>query len=329
MLKTINVRDLRIGMYVKVHVSWWKHPFFTNEFIVRSPDQITKLLEYGIDEVAIDPEKGIPLSVTESVSHGETEPMATPPKSWDPDKLVPSELKRAIHDKTMAPKVKSKIVYESSRRMVKRLFEDPKAENIHVVKKEIAGIVNVILEEDETAKDLLRITSYDYYTYTHSINVGVLSVLLSKALFGKSAEHDMHEMGAGFFLHDIGKVRVDRGIINKQGRLTEEEMMVVRDHPFAGYNILSETNHLTEECKIIVMQHHEREDGSGYPGQLKGDQIHTYGRICSIADVYDALTAERPYKQPLNPFNALKLMKEQMLHHFHKEMFEQFVLLFT
>ena len=77
------------------------------------------------------------------------------------------------------------------------------------------------------------------------------------------------------------------------------------------------------------MQHHEREDGTGYPNRLKGTDIHIYGRICSMADIYDALTSERPYKQGLKPFDALKLMKEQMLNHFSKDLFDKFVLLFS
>ena len=80
---------------------------------------------------------------------------------------------------------------------------------------------------------------------------------------------------------------------------------------------------------VIVMQHHEREDGTGYPRKLKGDEIHTYGRICCIADVYDALTAQRSYQEPRSTFDALKLMKEKLLSHFQQEMFEKFVLLFT
>jgi len=139
----------------------------------------------------------------------------------------------------------------------------------------------------------------------------------------------MHELGAGFFLHDIGKVRIDAGIINKPGKVTDEEMNIIRTHPYQGYKLLKDTNQLTEECMVIVMQHHEREDGTGYPRSIKGDAIHAYGRICCIADVYDALTAERSYKQRLNTFEALKLMKEQLLNHFHKDMFEKFVLLFT
>ncbi len=93
--------------------------------------------------------------------------------------------------------------------------------------------------------------------------------------------------------------------------------------------MLKEANQLSNECSIIALQHHEREDGNGYPKGLKHDEIHTYGRICCIADVFDALTAERSYKAKLTAFEALKIMKEEMLDHFHKEIFEEFVLLFT
>jgi hypothetical protein len=99
----------------------------------------------------------------------------------------------------------------------------------------------------------------------------------------------MHELGAGFFLHDLGKVEVDASIINKPGKLTEEEMSRMRQHPHMGYKLLYETNELTHECKKIVLQHHERYDGKGYPNGLQGNDIHLYGRICSIADVFDAL----------------------------------------
>ena len=172
-------------------------------------------------------------------------------------------------------------------------------------------------------------TSYDYYTYTHSVNVGVFTIMLAKELFRKSAAHDMHELGASFFLHDIGQVRVDPAITKKPGKLAEQEMIQMRSHALEGYDILSAGKQLSEECKIIVMQHHEREDGSGYPKGLKGSEIHTYGRICCIADVFDALTADRSYKQRLNTFFALKLMKKKMLNHFQREMFEKFVLLFS
>ncbi len=323
MFVTVKIQDLKIGMYVVLPVSWFKHPFLKNEFVIKTREQIDKIIDHGITEVVVDTAKG------EHETDEKPDPGSTPPKVWTPEKLVPPELREAIHDKTLPPEKKSKLVYESSRVLVERLFEDPKTENIREAKKSISEVVDMIIADDATSRELLKITSYDFYTYTHSVNVGVFSVLLAKAVFKGSYAHNMHELGAGFFLHDIGKVRIDSAIINKRGKVTDEEMEIIRSHPYQGYKILKETNQLTEECMIIVMQHHERRDGTGYPRKLKNDEIHAYGRICCIADVYDALTAERSYKQRLSTFDALKLMKEKLLDHFHQELFEKFVLLFT
>ena len=329
MRETINVHDITLGMYVILPLSWIDHPFKKNDFILRNQDQIDKILLAGFKTILIDRSREEKISTPAPTAVMAGDPASTPPRVWTPQTLVPAELREAIHDKTLPPKQKSKVVYESSRVMVERLFEDPKTENIREAKKGISEIVDLIIADDATSKELLKITSYDFYTYTHSVNVGVFGVLLARSAFRGSDAHNLHELGAGFFLHDIGKVRIDPGIINKPGKVTDEEMMKIRSHPFQGYQILKETNQLTEECMVIVMQHHEREDGSGYPRRLKGDDIHIYGRICSIADVYDALTAERSYKQRLETFPALKLMKEQLYNHFHQDLFERFVRLFT
>jgi len=329
MLKTIKAKDLEIGMHVSLPVSWFKHPFLANEFVIRSQDQIDTILAYGIQEIVIDPDKGTPATETEHISHGTEDQGSTPPKTWDPEQLVPPELLEAIRDKRLLPEIKAKIVYHHSLQLMARLFEDPKTANIRIAKKAIAEIVDLVISDDATSLQLLKITSFDFYTYTHSVNVGVLSILASKALFKGSDAHNLHELGAGFFLHDIGKVRVDPAIINKPGKLTDEEMMKMRAHPYQGYKILSDANQLSEECKYIVMQHHEREDGTGYPRRLRGDEIHTYGRICCIADVFDAITAERSYKLKIDTYSALKIMKEKLLNHFHRDIFEKFVLLFA
>jgi HD-GYP domain-containing protein (c-di-GMP phosphodiesterase class II) len=132
----------------------------------------------------------------------------------------------------------------------------------------------------------------------------------------------------GFFLHDVGKVGIDQGIIMKPGKLTADEMEEMRRHPLLGYKLLQEARQLTEESKTIVLQHHERTDGTGYPRRLRSENIHIYGRICSIADVYEALTSDRPYRQKLPPFTALKIMQEEMGHHFQRDLLEKFIRLF-
>jgi HD-GYP domain-containing protein (c-di-GMP phosphodiesterase class II) len=238
-------------------------------------------------------------------------------------------LQEAIYDKKMTAQEKAKLVHKHSIVMINRLMDSPSIENIIEAKKGIAELVDLILADDNTTKHLLKITSHDYSTYVHSVNVGLLGVSLSKKLFRNSSAHNIHELGAGFFLHDLGKVNVSINIINKSSVLTDEEVREMQRHPQYGYEILTQTHQSTQECKTIVLHHHERNDGSGYPLGLKGEDIHLYGRICSLADVYDALNSERPYRHGLGPFAALKLMKEEMLTHFHKELFEKFVLLFS
>lgn len=326
MRETILTKYLRIGMYILLPAYWLKPPFIGHEFRITSRDQIDRIIDYGLATIVIDTARGIGPAAAPSAGK---DPAPPPPATWAPDKLVPAELREAIHDKNLAPEKKSRIVYQCSLELMGRLLDDPKTENIREAKAGIAEMVDLIISDDATSAALLEITSYDYYTYTHSVNVGFFSLLLAKELFKGADAHDMHELGAGFFLHDIGKVRIDPAIINKPGKLTDEEMTVIRTHPDQGYNILAETKHLTDECGIIVLQHHERQDGAGYPRKLTGDAIHIYGRICSIADVYDALTAERSYKRKMDTFSALKLMKERLLNHFHQELFEKFVMLFA
>jgi HD-GYP domain-containing protein (c-di-GMP phosphodiesterase class II) len=285
MKRNVRVQDLKKGMHIILPASWLSHPFLKNSFTITSDTQIQKLIDAGFKKVVV--EDSTDSSDGRAEKHNGNNQFGS--QTWKPEGVVPYQLREALADKTLAPKKKADVVYKSSLIMMDRLLEDPKAENIQEAKKGITKIVDLILSDNATSKNLLTISSHDFYTYAHSVNVGILSVLLSKELFGKSSAHNLHELGAGFFLHDIGKVSIDPAIINKPGKLTDEEMATVRLHPNEGYKILSETKQLTEECKIIVSQHHERQDGTGYPRRLKGEDIHTYGRICCIADVSDVV----------------------------------------
>lgn len=322
MIKTFKTQEVKVGMYVVLPRSWFAHPFLKNEFLISSPGQIAKIIEAGIREVAIDTAKSR-LPVEKPGENTSVEAEQTPPQP-----IIPPDLMEAIANKNMPPEEKAKAIHDHSIVMIQRLMENPSSDSIKEAKKGIFAVVDAILADDKTNKELLMLSSHDYDTYIHSVNVGLLAISLSKTLFKKSDAHDMHEVGAGFFLHDIGKVKVDINIIKKPAVLTDEEMMEIRRHPQYGYEILTDTHQLSDECKKIVMQHHERNNGSGYPAGLKGEEIHLYGRICSLADVYDALSSRRPYKQPLRPYEALNVMKEEMLEHFHQDLFKKFVLLF-
>ncbi|MHB8770832.1 MAG: HD-GYP domain-containing protein [Syntrophales bacterium] len=331
-LQKVPVRNLRVGMYVIMPVSWKSHPFLIGRFRISSSAQIQKIRDAGLDEVMVDPARSRVQCVVPAV-----QPAVSCPPEAEPEQkksgavlvTLKEAVKEAVHDKALPLEERVKVVYSRSVEMIDNCLEQPDRQNITATKEAIASVVDMILADRETSQYLTRITNHDFHTYTHSVNVGFLAVCLAKAILQDSDNHNMHELGAGFFLHDLGKVRIIPEIINKPGRLTGEEMAEVRKHPAMGFKILHECRQLTEECRTIVLQHHERDDGSGYPHQLRGQDIHIYGRICSIADVYDALTSDRPYRRRMQPFEALRLMKEDMMHHFQKDLFEKFVLMLS
>lgn len=314
-------------MYVQLAGSWIDHSFLRNAFLIKKPAQIQKLMKNGVKQVIVHPLKGT-FNFDDIPKKPKYVPPPPPAEPVYENPLMPDNFSSMLNDATLPPEKKAGFIYEASLEVMDTLLKSPTVENITQFKEGVSEMVDLILVDNETSSQLLKITSHDYYTFTHSVNVGVLSVLLSKAIYGTSSPHDMAELGAAFFLHDLGKIHVPDRLISKPGALTDRERLIMQEHPASGFKILSDTNQLSPECKIIVMQHHERADGSGYPQGLIGDNIHVYGRICSIVDVFDALTSKRPYKEPLTAFEALSLMKSKMGHHFSSEIFVEFVQLF-
>ncbi len=327
MIRKVKIIDLKVGMYVIIPDTSWNHPFEKNSFPIKSRKDLQLIIDSGYTEVQIDTEKGMPIEDYELVGHAQDHALGS--RQWSVDNLVPDTLCRALDDNTLPGHQRAAMIYESSHVLIERLFDDPRADNIKVARQNITGIVDMILARQDVATLLFRLACHDFSTYSHSVNVGILGTALSWLLYHGSDAHDLHELGTGFFLHDLGKVKIDPAIIEKRGMLTEHEMSIMRAHPWQGYKIMLNANQLSEECRIITVQHHEREDGLGYPKRLKGDEIHPYARICCIADVYDALTSDRSYKPSLTPVEALTIMKEEMPHHFHKDLFEKFVLLLS
>ncbi len=327
MFKKVKKQDLRIGMFVILPPGFMQHKFQKHQLLIENEELLENMLRLGLDDYTVDVTRSPYFKVREIEKKEEH---IYVPEDWDATReLIPYQLKEVIRDKKIEPQKKAGIVYTTSVKIMEKLMDSPTTENIRQYKDGVNDMVSMILGEPATSNFLLGITSHDFYTYTHSVNVGVLSLMLAKKLFSKSSSHDMNELGAGFFLHDLGKTRIQQNIITKEGKLTVEEFDEMKKHPNFGYVMLKDAMDLSNEIKVIVQQHHERYDGSGYPYGLYGDDIHLYGRLCCIADVYDALTSRRPYKQSMTPFQALTLMKKEMIHHFDTEMFEKFVLLFA
>ncbi|MGR3301450.1 MAG: HD-GYP domain-containing protein, partial [Candidatus Scalindua sp.] len=228
-----------------------------------------------------------------------------------------------IFDTRIPSDERSKIVHGAAINLVKDLFKDPKNSNIERTKTFAYNMVDYILREGRAAHSLLKIALHEYYTYTHSVNVAAVGTLFAKSI--GLGEDDLKGFCSGILLHDIGKTKISTDILNKNGKLTDEEYSKIKEHPELGVAILKEVNNGFTDEYTIILQHHENYDGTGYPLGLQKEEIHRCGRIARIIDVYDALTTNRPYSKAMRPFAALKEMKEKMLNCFDKELFVKFI----
>ena len=167
-------------------------------------------------------------------------------------------------------------------------------------------------------KDLVRVLSHDYGTFTHTTNVSAYAVLLGRALGFN--EEDLVGIAIGGLLHDIGKLDIDQQILNKPGKLDELERKQIELHPTLGLQRVIMRDDLSEGALMMIYQHHERVNGQGYPVGLSGDQIHPWGRLCAIVDVYEALTSERPYRKALSHQTAMAVLEKGNGTEFDREM---------
>ncbi len=172
------------------------------------------------------------------------------------------------------------------------------------VKTQIRKIVDEILLNNNVMINIIDLKTYDDYTYSHSLNVAILSTVIG-AVLGLKKE-TLYELAMGAVLHDMGKMFVDKKILNKPDRLNADEFEEIKKHSKLGFNFLSQNSSITHNSKITILQHHEAYDGSGYPNGLAGDEIHLFGRIVCVADVYDALISDRPYRNAMLPSDALE-----------------------
>ena len=228
-----------------------------------------------------------------------------------------------ISDTKLSSDEKTKIVHGAATNIVKDLFNDPRSGSIERTKTFAYNMVDYVLKDTSAAQSLLKIAVHEYYTYTHSVNVAAVGTLFAKSIGFKN--EDLRELCSGILLHDVGKTRISTDILNKKGKLTKEEFDEIKKHPELGIEVLDEADIEFKEERIITIQHHENDDGTGYPHGLKKDEIHLSGKIARIIDVYDALTTKRTYADAVRPFAALVEMKEKMSNCFDNELLMEFI----
>ncbi len=180
-----------------------------------------------------------------------------------------------------------------------------------------------ITRNPEAFINLTRLKTKDDYTYMHSVAVCALMIALGKQL--GLHEDELKEVGLAGLLHDVGKMMVDQDVLNKPGKLTDEEFALMKDHPRRGWELLKDSSEITAVALDVCLHHHERMDGKGYPDQLAGEQISLYARMGAVCDVYDALTSNRCYKNGWEPAETIRKMAEWRNGHFDERVFQAFV----
>jgi len=219
---------------------------------------------------------------------------------------VKEEAKVAIDGILNQVKKDEKVNVEDVRNVIEKLFKE-------LITKLGKAIINLSI-----------VKNYDEYTYTHLINVTVLSMFFSKFL--GASDFVIKEIGMGAILHDVGKVKIPTSILYKPGELTEEELKIIKKHPIIGYFAIKDEPTVSTYAKKIVLFHHERFDGNGYPLGLKFDRIGRYPQIVSLADIFDALTSERPYKQGMSVPQTLNFIMKESGVYFEPILAQKFIM---
>ena len=198
-----------------------------------------------------------------------------------------------------------------------------KSLDVKPIRNSVYKIIDELMEFKDIMINLQDLKSNDQYTFGHSVNVCVLSLIT-----GISMEYDeekLRELGIGAMLHDVGKIRIPSKILNKPGSLTKEEFNIVKKHTSYGYEVLKRSMELSTYASYLALTHHERFDGEGYPLGLRGEEIHEFSRIVSVADVYDAMTSDRVYKKRVNINEAVEYLIGMGDHQFDYNIVKYFI----
>ncbi|MDD5028051.1 MAG: HD-GYP domain-containing protein [Rhodoferax sp.] len=319
MLKRIRVQQLQVGMHLKEFCgSWMDHPFWRTGFVIKDRKDIDLILASRIIEVWIDSDKGadVPAGAATLELAAEPTPVAAPPKVLrQPVTQVPAaaELARAAR------------ICQSSKAALVSMFEEVRmgrAVDVGGAQQLVEEISNSVARNPGAIISLARLKTVDDYTYMHSVAVCAMMVALAKQL--KFDDAQIRSVGTAGLLHDLGKVAMPTEVLNKPGKLTDAEFDIMRKHPTEGYKMLMASSGLDAVSLDVVLHHHEKVDGSGYPERLAGEQISLHARMGAVCDVYDAITSNRPYKTGWDPAESLRRMAEWK-GHFDPQVFHAFV----
>lgn len=313
-IKRIDVADLKIGMHVKEFCSnWIDNPFWRNSFVITSENELEKIRHSSVKEVIVYVEI----------------PSAPEPRDEDKrpliiiaDKIESNTLKRVSIEEELK---KASILCAGSKKAVAAMFEEVrmgKAVDSGLAQQLVEDITNSVARNPGALISLARLKTADDYTYMHSVAVCAMMVALAKQL--SLDEKETRLCGIAGLMHDLGKIAMPAEILNKPGKLTEDEFKIIKSHPTEGHKLLVTASDISDLVLDVCLHHHEKMDGSGYPDGLEGHQISLHSKMGAVCDVYDAITSNRPYKAGWDPSESIQKMA-QWSGHFDPAVFQAFV----
>jgi putative nucleotidyltransferase with HDIG domain len=326
MLKKIAVEHLILGMHIHEFCgSWMDHPFWRTKFVLEDPEDLKQIRACGIKELWIDVKKGSDVAGTtkqevEAAVEAALQEIAPPriepraPAAKTPRVPIVEEVQRAAQ------------LCATSKEAVVSMFQEVrmgKAVDTAAAGELVEEISSSVIRNPGALISLARLKSADDYTYLHSVAVCALMVALARQL--ELDEATTRTAGMAGLLHDLGKAMMPLEVLNKPGKLTDAEFRIIKSHPSEGHRLLSEGGTVGKIPLDVVLHHHEKVDGSGYPKGLKGSQISLYAKMGAVCDVYDAITSNRPYKSGWDPAESIRKMAEWSKGHFDERVFHAFV----
>ena len=332
MLKKIQTSQLRLGMHVHaLEGSWLEHPFWTSKFMLDSPADLKRLRESGMKECWINAALGRDVEQAQGVSLAsaglkEAAPSRSAQTSAAGTVAAASAAKAPEASKTLSEELdQAAAVCKQGREAVTAMFNEARmgrAIDSEACQPLVEAISQSVVRNSGAMVSLLRIKSRDDYTYMHSLAVCALMISLARQL--GMDEDATRNAGMAGLLHDIGKVLMPLEVLNKPGKLSSDELDIMRTHPARGHALLLEGQGACPEALDVCLHHHERMDGMGYPFKLPAEQISVFARMGAVSDVYDATTSVRPYKAGWGPAESISQMASWK-GHFDLTVFNAFV----
>lgn len=318
MIRRISAKKLRPGMFVvDLHRSWLNHNFWLPRFLVRDQITVDQILAQGIREVSIDTQRGLDIEIREPALVLPASPLPSfreRTAKKPPSLSLGEERRRAGH-----------LLFEASATVQELLIAAQVGRKVEAGRLEplVQRMFESVSRNPDALVPMARLKARERYTAEHAVATAGLILALGHQL--ELPEPEMERLAMGALLKDIGELSLSVQLLEKPGALSHGERTAVERHVEESLSVLDATTRLDETTVAVILEHHERFDGTGYPYRREGDEISLAGRMAAIVDTYDAMTSERPYRHALSPSRALTEIFGQGGQQFDADLVASFV----